>query len=218
MKIDILRENISEQSRFLKNNIELFFDKLDKIGEGGNATVSAWEGKNSANVCLKKIKELPVLKGNDLEREFDVQSQLFDADIKVPEPFLIFNDEKGNLYYFMERIRGASILEIGQGTKELPANFEIESFFQELENEVKKMHKAGFIHRDLRAGNVMILENGKPCLIDFGTAAKIANVEDIGMSAFDVLFYQFLMGIGLSPSKSKTLSSLNIPKKYFADF
>jgi len=34
----------------------------------------------------------------------------------------------------------------------------------------------------------------------------------------DVLFYQFLMGIGLSPAKSKTLSSLHIPKKYFADF
>ena len=34
----------------------------------------------------------------------------------------------------------------------------------------------------------------------------------------DVLFYQFLLGIGLTPAKSNTLSSLLIPKKYFIDF
>lgn len=34
----------------------------------------------------------------------------------------------------------------------------------------------------------------------------------------DVLFYQFLMSIGLTPAKSKTLASLLIPDKYFQDF
>jgi hypothetical protein len=34
----------------------------------------------------------------------------------------------------------------------------------------------------------------------------------------DVLFYQFLESIGLTPAKSKTISSLSIPQKYFLDF
>ncbi|MBM3272668.1 hypothetical protein FJY94_05370 [Candidatus Kaiserbacteria bacterium] len=34
----------------------------------------------------------------------------------------------------------------------------------------------------------------------------------------DVLFYQFLMGIGLSPAKSKTLTSVSVPGEYFRDF
>lgn len=34
----------------------------------------------------------------------------------------------------------------------------------------------------------------------------------------DVLFYQFLESIGLTPAKSKTISSVSIPKKYFLDF
>lgn len=33
-----------------------------------------------------------------------------------------------------------------------------------------------------------------------------------------VLFYEFLRGIGLSPAKSKTLVSVNVPDIYFADF
>lgn len=34
----------------------------------------------------------------------------------------------------------------------------------------------------------------------------------------DVLFYQFLESIGLTPAKSKTISSILIPRKYFLDF
>lgn len=34
----------------------------------------------------------------------------------------------------------------------------------------------------------------------------------------DVLFYRFLESIGLTPAKSKTISSVKIPRKYFIDF
>lgn len=34
----------------------------------------------------------------------------------------------------------------------------------------------------------------------------------------DVLFYQFLMSIGLTSAKSKTLAAVLIPNKYFSDF
>ena len=34
----------------------------------------------------------------------------------------------------------------------------------------------------------------------------------------DVLFYKFLLRIGLTPAKSKTMGALDIPKRYFFDF
>jgi len=34
----------------------------------------------------------------------------------------------------------------------------------------------------------------------------------------DVIFYKFLLGLGLHPAKSKTLSEIDIPDKYFFDF
>lgn len=34
----------------------------------------------------------------------------------------------------------------------------------------------------------------------------------------DVLFYRFLVEIGLTPAKSKTISAVSIPEKYFLDF
>lgn len=34
----------------------------------------------------------------------------------------------------------------------------------------------------------------------------------------DINFYEFLLSIGLTPAKSKTISKISMPKKYFADF
>ena len=34
----------------------------------------------------------------------------------------------------------------------------------------------------------------------------------------DVLFYQFLMSIGLTPNKSKTIGEIKVPRMYFFDF
>lgn len=43
---------------------------------------------------------------------------------------------------------------------------------------------------------------------------KIYSVLQIG----DIHFYKFLLAIGLTPNKSKTISQLNIPKELFSDF
>ena len=34
----------------------------------------------------------------------------------------------------------------------------------------------------------------------------------------DVVFYKFLLNLGLTPKKSKTISKLNVPREYFYDF
>jgi hypothetical protein len=47
-----------------------------------------------------------------------------------------------------------------------------------------------------------------------GETVKKYSVIQIG----DVIFYRFLESIGLTTKKSKTISSINIPDKYFLDF
>lgn len=56
--------------------------------------------------------------------------------------------------------------------------------------------------------------------IDTKITYKLSGVgEKYGRIQFgDVLFYNFLVSIGLTTSKSKTLSKLKIPQKYYYDF
>ena len=63
--------------------------------------------------------------------------------------------------------------------------------------------------------------NFKKCL---GLKSKIGkNFSGAGNLSYrvqfgDVLFYKFLQEIGLSPAKSKTISEVSVPKKYFFDY
>jgi hypothetical protein len=76
--------------------------------------------------------------------------------------------------------------------------------------------------------HVELTSKDKEQLINFMKCLGIKNKigTKIGMSGTasgrvqfgDVLFYQFLLDIGLTPAKSKTIGQLKIPKKYFFDF
>ena len=61
----------------------------------------------------------------------------------------------------------------------------------------------------------------KKCL---GIKTKVSKkYSGIGNMAYcvqfsDVLFYRFLMSIGLSSAKSKTIASVSVPNEYFSDF
>ena len=77
-------------------------------------------------------------------------------------------------------------------------------------------------HIDFTSNEKEQIENFMRCL---GLKNKIGTKYSgyTGRPAFriqfgDVLFYKFLLGVGLYPAKSKTIASLYIPHKYFFDF
>ncbi len=76
-------------------------------------------------------------------------------------------------------------------------------------------------HFDLTSKDKEQIKNFMKCL---GVVNKVGKkLSGSGRVALrvqygDVLFYQFLLTVGLTPAKSKTLGSLNIPEKYFFDF
>lgn len=176
--MEIKKFEILKESKWLekhRSTIELALDMLKNIGEGGNAYVKTWEKTNLQDICLKEIKKIPQLKGNNLLDEFDFQNELVEQNVSVPKPLLVLKKQDGSSIFIMERIPGSSIEDISKGLKKLPADFKLDSFFEKLKLEVKKMHQVGLIHRDLRSGNVMINKEGEPYLIDFGTAVRIAS-------------------------------------------
>ena len=66
------------------------------------------------------------------------------------------------------------------------------------------------IHNFLKALSIQVLVG----TVYSGYKGKTALRVQFG----DVLFYQFLMSIGLTPNKSKTIGKIKIPPEYFFDF
>ena len=93
-------------------------------------------------------------------------------------------DEKRELpYYVMEYIEGAmSITEYAERHK-LTIRQRLQ-LFSEVCEAVDFAHKQGVVHRDLKPGNILIGVDGRPKVIDFGTARliEVDGVRDGGMT------------------------------------
>ncbi len=68
-----------------------------------------------------------------------------------------------------------------QGRADLPVNFDLASFRNDLVDFVQKIHEAGIYHRDLHEGNIMIdKETGEIYVIDFGAASEFYGEPEPG--------------------------------------
>jgi len=84
----------------------------------------------------------------------------------------------------------------------------------------------GYLSKDGR--HIVLVSKDKEQLENFSSCLNLKVKMGIhksgqGRTAFrvqfgDILFYRFLLGIGLSNAKSRTIGSLEIPDKYFFDF
>lgn len=78
-------------------------------------------------------------------------------------------------------------------------------------------------HISLTTKDLDQAENFKKCLglnVKIGTKYSGSNKgkEYFHVQFGDVLFYEFLMSIGITPAKSKTIGKIDIPDKYFFDY
>lgn len=78
-------------------------------------------------------------------------------------------EENGTAYMVMAYERGKDLKELLRSTKTLVEDQLLEIIIPILEG-LELVHNAGFIHRDIKPGNIMIREDGSPVLIDFGSA------------------------------------------------
>ncbi len=77
--------------------------------------------------------------------------------------FMGAGEHKGAPYYVMEYLHPLP---------EPMKRSDVAAFMIRLAKAVQKLHDAGYIHRDLKPGNVMLRQGGEPVLIDLGLVKK----------------------------------------------
>lgn len=78
-------------------------------------------------------------------------------------------------------------------------------------------------HIDLTSKDIEQIENFRKILglenkIGLKRSSPLNDTVYYRVQFGNVVFYKFLLSIGLTPNKSKTISKLDVPDKYFADF
>jgi serine/threonine-protein kinase len=142
---------------------------LEKIGSGGQGTVyKALDTKLNRTAVIKVLPpELTQKTANfkRFEREAQLCSQLDHPNICT---IYDFNEDNGTYYIAMQYIDGKNVRQLVSGRPlELKSALSIAI---QVADALAYAHSKNIIHRDIKAGNVMVTDSGQAKILDFGLA------------------------------------------------
>jgi serine/threonine protein kinase len=99
-----------------------------------------------------------------------------------------FFEANGTAYMVMEFVEGAALGDWIKTRRPL-AQVQLASLIGALLDGLEVVHKAGYLHRDIKPGNVYVREDGSPVLLDFGSArmrsSELTAVVSPGYAPFE---------------------------------
>ncbi len=151
------------------------YEILEKIGEGGMATVY----KARCNI-LKRYVAVKVLRDEfttdeEFIKRFNTEAQSA-ASLAHPNIVSIFDvGHEENIYYIvMELVQGKTLKEIINEDGVLPWKWSINIAIQ-VASALETAHKNSIVHRDIKPHNIIITEDGIAKVTDFGIAKAVSN-------------------------------------------
>jgi len=146
------------------------FEISERLGEGGMGVVYlARDSFLKRDVALKRIK--PGLAEDHEVRARFLRECRAAAAINHPNVATIYEAgecDDGSIYLASELIRGESLVRrLRRGR--LPVDEQLDLGIQ-LTQGLAAAHEAGIVHRDIKPGNVMVTDDGRVKILDFGLA------------------------------------------------
>ncbi len=148
----------------------------EKIGSGGQGTVyKALDTKLNRTVVIKILPpELTVKTANfkRFEREAQLCSQLDHPNICT---IYDFHEANGVFYIAMQWVEGKNVRQLVSGRPlELKSALSVAI---QVTDALSYAHSKSIIHRDIKAGNIMVSSNGQAKILDFGLAKLLEDEQ-----------------------------------------
>ena len=153
---------------------------LERIGRGAFGEVyRAWDTRLDREVALKLIDADPAI--SDGSSSSVIHEGRLLARVRHPNVVTIYGAEQigARVGLWMEFVRGRTLKQIVDDGKVF-SGAEAVQIGVDVAHAVAAMHSAGVLHRDIKAQNVALADDGRAVLMDFGTGRDLAdNSSDV---------------------------------------
>ena len=146
------------------------FEVLDRLGSGGFGVVyRAYDRERNAVVALKTLHHLDAAHLLALKREFRAL-----ADISHPNLVCLYElvSEAEQCFFAMELVDGLDFREY------VARSGRLRETLGQLAQGVCALHAAGKLHRDLKPSNVLVADDGRVVILDFGLITDSTGVTN----------------------------------------
>ncbi len=150
------------------------YEIIEQIGGGGMALVYKAKCKLLDRFVAVKVLKDEFVNDEEFVRKFRRESQAA-ASLSHPKIVNIYDvgveeDEGKNIHYIvMEYIKGKTLKELINEQGKLSINDTLD-YSMQIADALEDAHKNGIVHRDIKPHNIMITEDGRVKVTDFGIA------------------------------------------------
>ncbi|XP_048834125.1 serine/threonine-protein kinase Nek5 isoform X2 [Brienomyrus brachyistius] len=169
------------------------YEVVRKIGEGafGKAfLVKAKDGGSETECVVKEInlRKMPVKEKEASRKEVVLLSKMKHPNIVM---FITSFEERANLYIVMEYCDGGDLMKrISTQRGVLFSEDQIVDWFVQICLGLKHIHDRKVLHRDIKAQNIFLTNNGmKAKLGDFGIARMLNNTMELARTCVGTPYY-----------------------------
>ncbi|MEK6235321.1 MAG: serine/threonine protein kinase, partial [Planctomycetales bacterium] len=152
------------------------YELLEEIDRGGMGVVfKARQVNLNRVVALKMIRAGELADDNDLHR-FYAEAEAA-ASLQHPGivPVYEVGHWEGRHYFSMAFVQGRNLASVSRAF----SSREAAALVRQIAEAIAFAHDRGVIHRDLKPANVLLDENGRPLVADFGLAKKIGQDSEL---------------------------------------
>jgi len=151
------------------------YEIIKVVGSGSFGYVfEAWDHTNNKRVALKRIEKV----GNQLSREYEILFELRDCDhiVKILD-FYYSKTDSGkliqNIVFEFMTDNLENMLQTYTSQKRIFTEHQVKSYVYQILEGLAFLHDKNIAHRDLKPENVLISEEGKIKICDFGSSKII---------------------------------------------